>query len=115
MLIFRLVSGVTISVFEKSMLPSPGWGFGKPTPIPAAACTGTTEVFADAELAAPAGGIIANVVPDGIALSFVVPMAAVAAAWLPEGGVLASTATGGEIGFTLFVGKEGIHGGTIIG
>jgi hypothetical protein len=32
---FRLVSGVTISVLVKSMEPSPGCGMGKPTPMPA--------------------------------------------------------------------------------
>ena len=44
MLMLRLVSGVTISVLVKSMLPSPGCGIGKPTPIPAAGAfeTGTT-------------------------------------------------------------------------
>ncbi len=35
MLMLRLVSGVTISVFVKSMLPSPGWGLGKAAPAPA--------------------------------------------------------------------------------
>ena len=44
MLMLRLVSGVTISVLVKSMLPSPGCGIGNPTPIPAAGAfeTGTT-------------------------------------------------------------------------
>ena len=34
MLMLRLVSGVTISVLEKSIEPSPGWGMGYPTPTP---------------------------------------------------------------------------------
>ena len=72
----RLVSGVTISVLEKSILPSPGCGIGKPTPIPAATCTGTTAVFCRLELLAPAGGIIAKLAPDGnITLSFAFPLA----------------------------------------
>ena len=50
MLMLRLVSGVTISVLVKSMLPSPGCGMGYPTPIPEALDTGTTG----------------NVDPDGI-------------------------------------------------
>ena len=74
MLILRLVSGVTISVFEKSILPSPGWGMGKPTPIPAATCTGTTELDAFWDAAAPAGGMIAKLAPEGsITLSLPVP------------------------------------------
>ena len=44
MLMLRLVFGVTISVLVKSILPSPGWGMGYPTPIPevGALDTGTT-------------------------------------------------------------------------
>ena len=72
MLMLRLVSGVTISVFEKSILPSPGCGIGNPTPIPAATCAGTTDVVVWDE---PAGGMMAKLAPDGIiTLSFVVPV-----------------------------------------
>ena len=71
----RLVSGVTISVLEKSVLPSPGCGIGKPTPIPAATCAGTTAVDVIWELVAPAGGMIAKLTPDGImTLSFPLPV-----------------------------------------
>ena len=87
--------------------------------MPAADCTGTTEleVFGDAELAAPAGGRIGKGVPDGIiTLSSVVPLAAATAEiLLPEGGVFVSIAIGGGMGFTLFVGKEGTHDVTIFG
>ena len=55
MLMLRLVSGVTISVLVKSMLPSPGCGIGNPTPIPAADAAGVFET-----------GTTGNVDPDGI-------------------------------------------------
>ena len=55
MLMLRLVSGVTISVFVKSMLPSPGCGLGKAAPAPA----GTTAVAA-----APAPAAVAPPPPE---------------------------------------------------
>ena len=57
-------------------------------------------MFGDAELAAPAGGIIGKVVPDGITTSsFVVAILVVAAVLLlPEIGVLATAVCGCKIG-----------------
>ena len=47
---------------------------GKPTPIPAATCTGTTELDAFWDAAAPAGGMIAKLAPEGsITLSLPLP------------------------------------------
>ena len=92
MLILRLVSGVTISVLEKSILPSPGCGIGKPTPIPAATCAGTTEE--SCELLAPAGGMIAKLAPEGsITLSFEFPEGVVV-----DDVELPTTATVGGVG-----------------
>ena len=54
-LMLRLVSGVTISVFEKSMDPSPGWGIGYPTPTPATG--GGAGRRAEAPAADPEGGL----------------------------------------------------------
>ena len=51
LLIFKLVSGVTISVLLKSIDPSPGWGLGYPTPIPA----GQADGVEGAKLEATAG------------------------------------------------------------
>ena len=104
MLILRLVSGVTISVLEKSILPSPGCGIGKPTPIPAATCAGTT--VESCELLAPAGGMIAKLAPEGnITLSFVFPEGVVDdEVELPTTDELPCTVTAGGVGFPeLFV------------
>ena len=105
MLILRLVSGVTISVLEKSILPSPGCGIGKPTPIPAATWAGTTAVES-CELLAPAGGMIAKLAPEGsITLSFVFPEGVVDdEVELPTTDELPCTVTVGGVGFPeLFV------------
>ena len=61
MLMFRLVSGVTISVFVKSMLPSPGWGLGKAAPAPA----GTRAVDPAAAEALPAPPVAPPPVGEG--------------------------------------------------
>ena len=107
MLILRLVSGVTISVFEKSMLPSPGCGIGNPTPIPA--CTGTTELEVFWELVAPAGGRNAILLSDGIImLSFELAATVVdTIGELPEIDAVLSAASVGGVGFAVLPAIEG--------
>merc|ERR1711936_1308624 len=89
MLIFKLVSGVTISVFVKSMEPSPGWGLGNVAPAPA----GTTAVGAAAVTEAPLGITTVLVAPAVSCLSAVL--------W---GTVLASTRALVVVGSTAVLG-----------
>ena len=72
MLMFKLVSGVTISVLLKSDEPSPGGGKGKLAPMPAGQgfdAEGGLEPAAEAKTAGARG----NVVPEGMTTVSVQP------------------------------------------
>ena len=82
MLMLRLVSGVTISVLEKSIDPSPGWGMGKPTPAPPGSPV-APPLLGGGGLDAPAGGRTGKEFPEGMmtlsGTTAVAPQAAAAA------------------------------------